>query len=196
MKRVIIIILILLLFVSGCGQNTNTDAGKEDILETGNVEINKTKDNYNVADKTEEIIKWNTTILNTGQEIKCIGYVQNTRTFYNTSIIIWIKNNKERIDINRINEPDEISNYIYDGYQLYAWAPSLKLGNILNSEKIKKVTEVEYPDIYALNMQMFDSIICKKEIVPDSIFTIPKDVEFVDLADALLLLKNQSSVRR
>ena len=172
MKWIIISILILVLVLAGCSSKQNSATDNNNVLET--------KQETVIAKTSNVKVEWDyQTILNTGKEVKCTTFVNNS------DAIIWIKNNQERIEVT--TNDSTILNYIYNGNVMYMWLGNEKQGAILDFEKLNKLPDESKEGIMSideLNKQV-SNINCKKENVPDSTFAIPTDVEFIDLADAL-----------
>ncbi|HRS22733.1 MAG TPA: hypothetical protein P5562_01095 [Candidatus Woesebacteria bacterium] len=100
-------------------------------------------------------------------------------------VTTYIKNGKMRTEIPLENGDTNVSLYTDD--KVYQWSEKEKQGIFMSVEDAKKQpgTEVQDPDEYLNDIKNKYHPDCKNLDLEDSLFTLPEDVRFQDLSEAL-----------
>jgi hypothetical protein len=179
MKWILAVLLVFVLIVSGCSSQKNTD-----IVTANNLNIEK-----EIGDESSnDPIEWHfQTILNTGKEVICDVDINGSKS------TIWIKNDKERIETDIGN--DGVIVTLYDGNVIYTWSEGKTQGVILDFNKLDKLPSEDRSDLKNIDEinEMLEGIECKKAKVSDSVFEIPKEIQFMDFADMIISLSEKMS---
>lgn len=125
------------------------------------------------------------------QEIKCTFRDQRS----GMSFVTYIKGEKVRTEAS--SEGVDVFS-IYSGDMYYSWNTAQEMGMKMNIKEMEKLAadqkeQVEYqePEEWASQYENID-IDCKKTSVPDSMFVPPSNIQFQDMTEMLLKMKEMA----
>lgn len=131
-------------------------------------------------DKIEEPESRPSNSLSLGGSYRCTYTIEN-----GIQVTTYVKNGKMRTEIPLEGGDTNIS--LYTDNKVYQWSDKEKEGFFISVEEAKNQpgTEVQDPDEYLEEIKNKYKLDCKNIDVSDSLFTLPKDIEFQDLSQSL-----------
>ncbi len=135
---------------------------------------------------TEETTSTKESEANTSNELALGGSYKCTYTMeQGFKVTTYVKNGKMRTEIPLESGDTNIS--LYTDNKVYQWSAKEKQGIFMAIEEAKKQpgTEVQDPDKYLEEIKNKYKPDCQNMNLADSLFAVPKDIQFQDLSKAL-----------
>ena len=186
MKKNLVIILVAVIIVIGgvVFISSKSKQGEEIVSSTQPTEeltqIEESATIEEPKDKIEEPESSPSNSFSLGGSYKCTYTIEE-----GMKVTTYVKNGKMRTEIPLEGGDTNIS--LYTDNKVYQWSDKEKEGFFISVEEAKNQpgTEVQDPDEYLEEIKNKYKLDCKNIDVSDSLFTLPKDIEFQDLSQSL-----------